>query len=311
MRGKTFRIGARGSNLSLQQTRIVSDLLRAIDPEIRIQVVVIATQGDLQLDLPLPVIGGKGVFTQEIEAALMANEIDFAVHSLKDLPVADHPELVIGAIPERAAVEDVLVSRTGVCLDHLPPGATVGTSSLRRAAQLLQHRADLRPLSIRGNIETRLRKAAAEDGDFDAIVLARAGLDRLNIAGIAVETLSLELMLPAPGQGALAVQSRNDLETLSILAAIHDPATAWATAAERAFLSGLGGGCSAPIAAYATIAGERMTLFGRVLAVDGSASVDVQSYAHVVELHGALAAGRDLAVAALARGAGDLLGVHV
>ena len=241
-----IRIGARGSQLSRRQAESVRARFAAAWPAQNPAIVLIETRGDRTLDTPLPEIGGKGLFTLEIEDALRAGEIDLAVHSLKDLPTEPGPGIVIGAVPERVTVTDALISRSGATLLELPFGATIGTSSHRRAAQLRRARPDLRPESIRGNIETRLRKTNDPNGAYDAAVLASAGLERLDLLGAATEILSLDLMLPAPGQGALAVQCRDDPESRALLAAIDDPAARLATSGERAFLAALGGGARRP-----------------------------------------------------------------
>jgi len=310
MIGNRLRVGARASNLSQRQTRIVIDLLTDAYPGIGVEIVQISTIGDRQLETPLPLMAGKGVFTEEIETALLDGSIDFAVHSLKDLPVVSRTGIVIGAVPERAAVEDMLISRSGSSLSQLPHGTRIGTSSLRRSAQLLRFRQDLVTCSIRGNVETRIRKALAETGQYDAIVLARAGLARLDLTDIAAEQLPLELMLPAPGQGALAVQCRDDAGSRDFLRAINHSETECTTAAERAFLSGLGGGCSTPVAAHGTIEGGALNLRGRVIATDGSRQIDVESTGQGLDLQTAIDRGICLAENALALGAADLLGDH-
>jgi hydroxymethylbilane synthase len=302
-----IRIGARKSALSLKQVEEVRARLAAARPDVRTEIVIFTTEGDRRLDVALPAIGGKGVFTEEIEQSLRDGEIDLAIHSLKDLPVASPAGIVVAAVPERAAVEDVLVSRNGGDFDDLPQGATVGTSSTRRAAQLRRARADLRTESIRGNVDTRLRKAADPLGPFDAIVLAQAGLDRLGLLAAGMSVLPLDLMLPAPGQGALAIQCRDDDEWRDLVTVIDHPDTHRSTAAERAFLSGLGGGCSAPVAAHAVISNGMLTLRGRVLALDGSADVDTATTAPCSSLAEALAAGTALAREALMMGADALL----
>jgi len=303
------RVGARRSNLSLVQVKFVEHLLRATYPTLNIDIEEFTTSGDHQIDTPLPIIGGKGVFTEELEEALLSGRIDLAVHSLKDLPTAHRDGLTIGAVPERASAADVVVSRHGVPLRGLPSGAVVGTSSLRRGAQILRHRSDLRIQSIRGNVETRLRKVIEPDGGYEAIVLAAAGLERLALSNNVTETLPLDVMLPAPGQGALAVQCRDEPAMHAFLAPIHHLPTALTTTAERAFLSGLGGGCSAPVAAYATLEGDRLEVRGRVTSVDGSEQVDVQLAIPCSTETEADAAGRRLADEALAQGATQLLGV--
>jgi hydroxymethylbilane synthase len=226
------------------------------------------------------------------------------VHSLKDLPVENAPNLPIGAIPARAEVRDALVSARGEPLDCLPEGARVGTSSLRRAAQLLACRPDLRIEPLRGNVDTRLRKA--EQGLYDAIVLAGAGLLRLGLEAHVTQWLPLEIMLPAPGQGALAVQCRRgDEDTLRILAALEDPAARQATTAERAFLAGLGGGCSLPVGACAALDDGQIHLTGLVASPNGQRLIRLQgSGDDPVRL------GRDLALQALDQGAGELLSVE-
>jgi hydroxymethylbilane synthase len=300
------RIGTRGSVLALWQAHHVRDLLRQAWPTLSVSIEVMKTQGDITIDSPLPQIGGKGVFTTELEAALRTGAIDLAVHSLKDLPTDESEGLIIGAIPKRANPHDALISRGNHTLDTLPAHAVVGTSSRRRAAQLLVRRADLRLLDIRGNVDTRMRKAMAEDGPYDAIVLALAGLERLERAGEMSQELSLDEMLPAPGQGALAVQCRDEAASRALLAPINHRVTVLAVTAERAFLAALGGGCAVPVAAYAEARNRRLTLRGRVTAPDGSRQVDV-SLAGAASLKGAAALGRRLAELALAQHADELL----
>jgi hydroxymethylbilane synthase len=244
-------LGSRTSPLALWQTHHVVQLLQAAWPGLACSVRDFVTTGDKSLDRPLPEIGGKGLFTAELEDALRRGEIDVAVHSLKDLPVEDAPGLTIGAIPARANVQDALVAPAGRTLATLPAGAVVGTSSIRRQAQILAARPDLKIRSIRGNVETRLRKALAGE-EYAATLLAAAGLERLGLAGHVTEWLPLNLMLPAPGQGALAVQCRaGDTAVLALLAAVEQAAVRAAVTAERAFLTAMGGGCAAPVAAYA------------------------------------------------------------
>ncbi len=306
----TIRIGARGSELSRWQANRVAALLRSAYPSLSVELVAIETSGDRLLETPLPLLGGKGAFTAELEAALLGGDIDLAVHSLKDLPTKQQPGLTIGAIVRRDSVVDALISRNGGTLAGLAPGAAVGTSSLRRSAQLLRARPDLHPVSIRGNVGTRLRKVFAPDQGYDAIVLARAGLERLGQLDVISEELSLDVMLPAPGQGALAVQCRDDPAMLTFLKPVHHLATALATASERAFLAALGAGCSAPVAALAWVVRNELWLHGRVLAHDGSAHVDVHVRASVHDLGAAEALGERAAERALARGASALLKVE-
>jgi len=291
----------RPSALARWQTKRVIQLLQAAHPGLECTELVITTTGDRELDRPLPEIGGKGLFTSELEDALLSGKVHAAVHSLKDLPVEDMPGIVIAAIPEREAAFDVLVSANGWTISNLPEGSRVGTCSLRRTAQLLAHRPDLTILPLRGNVDSRVRKVL--NGDYDAIVLAQAGLTRLGLEAHISEVFPLDVMLPAPGQGALAVQCRaNDTKTLELLASIHDPLTAAAVGAERAFLSGLGGGCSLPVAAFAQKNNGQIILTGAVISVDGKqairlSAVDKEPY----EL------GERLAELVLERGAADLL----
>src|SRR5581483_9585692 len=249
----------RPSTLARWQTQWVINALKKIHPQLDCEEKIITTQGDKILDKPLPEIGGKGLFTQELESELLNSDVHCAVHSLKDLPVENPAGLTIGCIPARAEVRDALICRSGfqpdrtsqrLVLQNLPPNASIGTSSLRRAAQILSLRPDLRTAPLRGNVDTRLRKAL--DGQYDAIILAGAGLTRLGLDSHVTEWLPLDVMLPAPGQGALAVQCRaDDEETLALLSKLEDDSTRNAVTAERAFLQGLGGGCSVPVAAYA------------------------------------------------------------
>ncbi len=299
-----IRLGTRGSALARWQTDHVVGLLRAAWPEITCQIEVIHTQGDRVLDVPLPRIGGKGVFTVELEAALRRGDIDLAVHSLKDLPIEQPAGLTIAAVPPRGAVADVLISRAGYTLATLPPAATVGTSSRRRAAQLRALRPDLRILDVRGNVDTRLRKALDPDGPYDALVLAQAGLERLGHADAVTQVLPLDMFMPAPGQGALAVQARGEAALLALLAPLDHRPTRLAVTAERAFLAGLGGGCALPIAAYATVEREWLVLTGRVTAADGTRQITVTIDGPAAE---AAALGARLAQIALEQGAADML----
>jgi hydroxymethylbilane synthase len=221
---------------------------------------------------PLAVLDSPdGIFTRAVEAELLAGRADVAVHSLKDLPTLLDPALVLAAFPPRADARDALVSRGGESFDELPPGAVLGTSSPRRAAQVLAQRPDLRVVSVRGNVETRLAKL--RNGQVDALLLAAAGLERLGLLEAAAELLSIERFTPAVGQGALALQCRaDDPETRALLAAIDDPPTRSAVTAERAFLRALGGGCRLPIAAFGRVQGERLRLRGSIVTTDGRTS---------------------------------------
>ena len=276
MRLTTMRLifATRPSALARWQTRWVIAALQAAHPGLVCEEKVITTQGDKILDKPLPEIGGKGLFTQELEIELLSGAVHCAVHSLKDLPVENSAGLTIGCIPPRADARDALISAKGYTLASLPAGARLGTSSLRRAAQVLARRPDLLTDSLRGNVDTRLRKVL--EGQYDAIILAGAGLTRLGLDKHVTEWLPLEVMLPAPGQGALAVQCRAaDAATLSLLAALEDESTRKAVTAERTFLSGLGGGCALPVAAYAEMSNEKqeISLRGVVAAPDGKSII--------------------------------------
>lgn len=261
-------VGTRPSALARRQTELVIAQLQAVWPDLHCRVVTLTTEGDRLGEQPLPEIGGKGLFTQAIETALRSGEIDLAVHSLKDLPTAEADGLTIGAVLEREDPRDVLISRHGLPLHQLPSGARVGTSSLRRAAQVRALRPDVEVVPLRGNVDTRLRKAARPD--IDAVILAAAGLIRLGRADEVTQWLPLDLMLPAPGQGALAVQVRtDDAALLRRLAAIYHRPTWAAVTAERAFLAALEVGCSAPVAAWGRIEAGRLWLDGLIAGADG------------------------------------------
>jgi hydroxymethylbilane synthase len=295
----------RPSALARWQTQWMINALKNIHSDLECEEKVITTQGDKILDKPLPEIGGKGLFTQELESELLNGNVHCAVHSLKDLPVENPAGLTIGCIPARAEVRDALISKNRYTLATLPHGASVGTSSLRRAAQILSLRPDLHTVSLRGNVDTRLRKAM--DGQYDAIILAGAGLTRLGLDKNVTEWLSLDVMLPAPGQGALAVQCRvDDSTTLNLLAGLEDESTRKAVTAERAFLSGLGGGCSVPVAAYASVEDSTITLTGLVIAEDGKKALQVSRTGTDAQL-----LGNELAHRAIAQGANEILGVSV
>jgi hydroxymethylbilane synthase len=275
-----LRLGTRGSRLARWQTTHVGAALRALHPGLGCDETVIATTGDRDETTPLPEIGGKGVFTEALEGALLAGEIDLAVHSLKDLPVEPTPGLVLAAIGRRADPRDVVIARDGWTLDGLPSGARVATCSTRRGAQLLAARPDLTLVPLRGNVDTRVRRALA--GDYDAIVIAAAGVLRLGLGDAITEYLPMDRVLPAPGQGALAVQCRADDEaTRALLRSLDEPDVRAATTAERAFLEGLGGGCAAPIAAYAVVdrstGAAEVRLDGLVASLDGRQVVRVRA----------------------------------
>jgi hydroxymethylbilane synthase len=264
----TLTIGTRSSKLALVQTHWVRDALLAGTPGLVVEVEHITTKGDIILDRPLSAIGDKGLFVTEIEEALRAGRIDLAVHSAKDLPSELPPDMAIAAFPRRADPRDALISLNGLRLAELPARARVGTSSLRRACQLRRLRPDLRIEDLRGNVDTRLRKL--REGQYDAIVLAAAGLERLDLAGEATELLDPAVMLPAVSQGILAVEVRaGDTATAALLAPLDDPAARTAATAERAFLARIGGGCQVPVAAYARLEGDAIMLAGLIGSRDG------------------------------------------
>lgn len=297
-------LGTRRSKLALWQTEHVQSLLQVAHPQTAFDVQIFVTKGDKIIDKPLPEIGGKGLFTLELENALRGGEIDIAVHSLKDLPTESPDGLTLGAIPARENPADVLISRSGLPLDKLPTGARIGTSSRRRAAQLLHFRPDLQIIDIRGNVDTRLAKTLDPNGPYDGAVLAYAGLERLGLGETITQVLPNEIMLPAPGQGALGVQCRDDADSGSLLAPLHHVDAAAEVNAERAFLAGLGGGCSTPVAARGRIENERLMLVGRVLSMDGVRVIEVEIAGSVDE---AEVLGKALAEEALAGGAAQIL----
>jgi hydroxymethylbilane synthase len=264
---RSLIVGSRGSQLALRQTREVIERLELLNAGLTCRVEVIRTTGDRAHSTPLASIGGRGVFVKEIEQALAEGRIDLAVHSAKDLPSEMDPALVVAAYPERERPADALVSKAGA-LAALPARSVVGTSSVRRRAQLLHARPDITIVDLRGNLDTRLAKL--DRGECDAIVVAFAGLVRMGWETRATEILSYEVCLPAVGQGALAVQCRSGGPVRGVLSALDDPRTRACVTAERAFLAGLGAGCQTPVAALATHQGDRILLDGMVAAVDGS-----------------------------------------
>ena len=299
---RTLRLGTRGSALALAQARLVAQALGAAAPGVSVEVVTITTRGDVRTDVPLAAIGGRGVFTAELEHALRAGEVDFAVHSAKDLPSTLAPDLAIAAFLPREDARDVVISRDGTPLVALPINAVVGTSSPRRTCQLLALRSDLVPRDVRGNVDTRLRKL--DEGQYDAIVLAAAGLRRLGLTARVTQWLAPDIMLPAVGQGAIAVEVRaDDASTASALAPLDDAATRVAVTAERAFLARLGAGCAAPTAAHARLAGDTL----HIDALIGSASGAVVRASRAGSPSDAAALGVAVAEDLLARGGAELL----
>ncbi len=272
---RPLRIGTRGSPLALAQAREARDRLMAAHglPEAAFAIVPISTTGDRVQDRALSALGGKGLFTREIEEALAAGAIDIAVHSMKDMPTAQPEGLAITCLLPREDVRDAFVTLGDATLASLPAGAVVGTSSLRRAAQLRHRRPDLAVVEFRGNVQTRLRKL--ENGVAQATFLAVAGLHRLGLDALARAPIPVEDMLPAVAQGAIGIEQRESDEVVSaLLAAIHDGPTGLRIAAERAFLAGLDGSCQTPIAGLAELDGDRLRLRGEIIRPDGSECLD-------------------------------------
>jgi len=266
------KIGTRGSQLALWQAHWVRSTVQRMNPSLLIEIVTIKTKGDKILDTPLALVGGKGLFVKEIEEALSDRRIDLAVHSLKDMPADIPAGLCIGPIPKRESPYDVLISKSGLLLRQLPKGARIGTSSLRRAAQLRHQRPDITILPLRGNLDTRIRKLETED--IDAIVLAAAGLKRLALENKITEYLDDSIMLPAVGQGALCIELRkDDARTAAAVAGLNDPETQTVVKGERAFLNRLEGGCQVPIAGHGSIKNGTFSLRGLVANLDGSVIV--------------------------------------
>lgn len=263
-------IATRGSRLALWQAEHVKSRLLALQPDLDITLNVIKTKGDIILDVPLSKVGGKGLFVKEIEEALLDGRADLAVHSIKDVPMILPEGLILGCVPQREVCSDCFLSLNYATVADLPRGARVGTSSLRRQAQLLEFRPDLEILSLRGNIDTRLRKL--QEGRYDAIILASAGLARLGLSAPKMQPLDPDRFLPAVGQGALGIECRDDdYDLFRLLALLEDSATRVCVEAERGFLAALEGGCQVPIAGHARLPdAETVSLKGLVAEVDGS-----------------------------------------
>ena len=312
MEQSKFILASRGSALALWQSNWVKGEVERSSPGSRVEILIIRTTGDQMTHQPLPQIGGKGLFTKEIEDALRDGRADFAVHSLKDLPTEMPAGLLLAAVPQREDPRDALISRDGAHLNDLPPQAVVGTSSVRRVAQLKRLRPDLRIEPLRGNLDTRLRKL--REGETHAIVLAAAGLHRMGLADEITEYFSEEILCPAVGQGALGIEARaGDPRTLQALSPLEDLWTRLSVTAERSLLQALGGGCQIPIAAAVSRDGERMRLKAMVIRPDGSEMITATELSFVANrgreggMEAAEALGRKTAQSLLEKGAGKVL----
>lgn len=301
---RTLHIGTRGSRLALQQTQWVVNRLRDVEPGLQIETEIIRTVGDRVQDRPLNQLSVQGVFTKELDHALLDGVVDLVVHSLKDLPTVSTEGISIAAIPEREDARDAFIGKHGLLLAELPKGAFVGTSSLRRRAQLLAIRSDLRPTEIRGNIDTRLRKLELS-GQNSGIILAAAGLRRLGLQDVITEYLDFDQWLPAAGQGALAIACRpDDTAVRRVASALDNPEVRAAVTAERALLAKVEGGCHVPVGAYGRIVRGSLVLDGLIAALDGSQVVRRQLKGEPAD---AWQLGEQLADRLLAEGGADIL----
>ncbi len=271
---KRIRVGTRQSALAIAQTKIITEQLKHLNPELEFELVGIKTKGDVLLNTKLDLIGGKGLFVNEIEHALLEDSIDMAIHSMKDMPAIMPKELVIAAVSEREDPRDVLVTRGDVTLQALKSGAIVGTSSARREVQILQLRGDLKIKQLRGNVLTRLDKLAA--GEYDAIILAAAGLNRLGMGYRCSQFLEVHDVIPSIGQGILGIQTKRGGKLQSIIEKVNSPEAMLQLEAERRIMIKLDGGCSTPIAAHAQIEGDRMMIHGMLATTDYTKCVKAQ-----------------------------------
>jgi hydroxymethylbilane synthase len=300
---QVLRLGTRGSRLALWQAEYVARALSSQLTGVQIEIVTIKTKGDKILDVPLSKIGDKGLFTREIENELLAGKIDLAVHSMKDLPSLMGEGLCLGAVLARENPQDVLISAHDYCLKTLPQGAVIGTSSLRRIAQLKSLRPDLKLVDMRGNVETRIRKM--EEQGLDGIILAYAGVKRLGFEHCISEIIAVEEILPAVGQGAIAIELRaGDLKTARLIEAINDLPTWLETTAERAFLARLEGGCQVPIACLAKTVAQHLKIHGLIASLDGSKVYQASIECDFSDIE---SSGQQLAEQLLDMGAGQIL----
>jgi hydroxymethylbilane synthase len=303
MKAHNIVIGSRGSQLALWQANWVKSELERLHDNVDIDIRIIATSGDIIQDVPLAKIGGKGLFVKEIEEALLANEIDLAVHSMKDVPMELPTELGISVITKRENPLDALISKNGEKLADLPQGATIGTSSLRRSSQLLKYRDDFKIHPLRGNVDTRLRKV--EEGKYDAILLASAGLNRLGWANRITEEISHDILLPAMGQGALGIETRlDDTKIYDLISTLNHEQTHYAVSAERSLVGRLDGGCQVPIGAYARVEKGLITLKGLVASLDGEIIYKLENVGPVDD---AINIGQELGAQLLKMGANEIL----
>ena len=303
MKSHKIIIGSRGSQLALWQANWVKSQLENLHGNADISIRVITTSGDKIKDVPLSKIGGKGLFVKEIEEALLAKEIDLAVHSMKDVPIEIPSQLEISIITKRENPLDALISKNGKKLADLPQGATIGTSSLRRSSQLLNYRNDFKIHPLRGNVDTRLKKV--EEGKYDAILLASAGLNRLGWSNRITEEISHEIIIPAMGQGALGIETRlGDTKTYNFISSLNHEQTNYEVSAERALVGKLDGGCQVPIGAYAKIEGNLITLKGLVASLDGKI---IYKSEIVGPIDDAINIGQDLGEELLKMGANEIL----
>ena len=303
MKSHKIIIGSRGSQLALWQANWVKSQLENLHGNADINIRVITTSGDKIKDVPLSKIGGKGLFVKEIEEALLAKEIDLAVHSMKDVPIEIPSQLEISIITKRENPLDALISKNGKKLADLPQGATIGTSSLRRSSQLLNHRNDFKIHPLRGNVDTRLKKV--EEGKYDAILLASAGLNRLGWSNRITEEISHEIIIPAMGQGALGIETRlGDSKTYNFISSLNHEQTNYEVSAERALVGKLDGGCQVPIGAYAKSEDNLITLKGLVASLDGKI---IHKSEIVGPIDDAINIGQDLGEVLLKMGANEIL----
>ena len=276
MESRLIKIGSRGSPLALWQANWIKNQLESLHSEVAVEIVIIKTSGDKIQDVPLAKIGGKGLFVKELEESMLRNEVDFAVHSMKDMPIKFPFTLCIAAVTKRENPFDALISKNDIKLDALPKGAKVGTGSLRRMSQLRHYRPDLKLVPLRGNLDTRIKKLKTEG--LDSIILAAAGLIRMGWDDKISEIISHEILLPAMGQGAVGIEARkHDVDNQILLADIDDEDTHLALEAERAVVTQLEGGCNVPIGAFATIDGDNILLKGLVASIDGKTVYKTES----------------------------------